>query len=124
MHSNSLTGLEISKLYLTACYHMDSDKIKKVQDLIDSGCGDTGRNEFILWSLSNDKKLYNTDIKYLESHIQKLDEKRTLLNSQTNTSKTKQSKRASVITDSEIDEILERQDKRKKAKMNRSANII
>lgn len=103
--------LEISKLEHILSYKMDLDKIQKVQDLIDSGRGDVGRNGFILKTLQNGKKLYNTDIKYLESQTQKLGEKITSLQS----SKKKQNRKA-VLTDDEIDKILERQDRKDEQK--------
>jgi len=86
---------------------MDSNNIQKAQDLIDSGRGDVGRNEFILNSLQNGKKLYNTDVKYLNIQTQKLDAKIALL--QHNKQKPD---RKSALTDEEIDKILEQQDKK------------
>ncbi len=86
---------------------MDSDKIRQVQDLIDSGRGDTGRNEFILNSLLNGKKLYNTDVKYLETQTKKLNEKIISLQSSK-----KKPRRESALTDDEIDKILEKQDRK------------
>jgi len=83
---------------------------KQVKDLLNSGIGDLGRNEFILDSLKNGKKLYNTDIKYLQTMTQKLDEKIASLYSQTKLSKTRISNET-IISDKEIDKILERQNK-------------
>ena len=85
---------------------MGSKNIQKAQDLIDSGRGDVGRNEFILNSLQNGKKLYNTDVKYLNIQTQKLDEKIASLQSFK-----KKPDRKAVLTDDEIDKILEQQDK-------------
>ena len=45
---------------------MASDLIKSVQDLIDSGRGDEGRNRFILSRLQEGKPLYRTDQHYIE----------------------------------------------------------
>lgn len=45
---------------------MASDLIKSVQDLIDSGRGDDGRNRFILSRLQQGKPLYRTDQQYIE----------------------------------------------------------
>ena len=74
--------------------------------------GDLGRNEFILNSLKNGKKLYNTDIKYLQTMAQKLDDKITSLQNQTKSSKIRRiSNETTIISDKEIDEILEKQDK-------------
>ena len=86
---------------------MDSEKIQKVQDLIDSGMGDVGRNAFILECLQNGKKLYNTDVKYLETLTQKLNDKITLLSPAK-----KRPKATSALSDEEIDKILEQQDKK------------
>lgn len=84
---------------------------KQVKDLLNSGVGDLGRNEFILDSLKNGKKLYNTDIKYLQTMTQKLDDKISSLQTQTKSSKTRISNETTIISDKEIDEILEKQDK-------------
>jgi len=81
---------------------------KQAEDLLNSGMGDLGRNEFILDSLKNGKKLYNTDIKYLQTMTQKLDDKIASLYSQTK-SKTRISNEATIISDKEIDKILEKQ---------------
>ncbi len=86
---------------------MDLDKIQKVQDLIDSGRGDMGRNEFILNSLQNGKKLYNTDILYLKIQTQKLDEKIVSLQPSK-----KKPKREPALSDDEIDKILAEHDKK------------
>lgn len=45
---------------------MASDLIKSVQDLIDSGRGDEGRNRFILSRLQQGKPLYRSDQQYIE----------------------------------------------------------
>jgi len=89
---------------------MNSDKIEKVHDLIDAGIGDVNRNEFILNSLQNGQKLYNTDVNYLQKMTQNLDDKIALLQSQTKVSKTRILKETPTISDKEIDEILARQD--------------
>jgi len=98
---------------------MDSNNIQKAQDLIDSGRGDVGRNEFILNSLQNGKKLYNTDVKYLNIQTQKLDEKIASLQSFK-----KKPDRKAVLTDDEIDKILEQQDRKDEQKKTISVEII
>jgi len=95
---------------------------KQVKDLLNSGMGDLGRNEFIFDSLKNGKKLYNTDIKYLQAMTQNLDDKIALLQNQTKTSKARISNET-IISDKEIDEILERQDKLLAKKTNMPQNI-
>lgn len=88
---------------------MDSEKIEKVHDLIDSGMVDMGRNEFILNSLQNGKKLYNTDAKYLENQTQKLNDK--IISLQSTKKIPKRAVTTAALSDKEIDEILERQDR-------------
>ena len=45
---------------------MSEDLIKSIQELINSGKGDTGRLRYILHTIQNGKNLYNSDRKYLE----------------------------------------------------------
>ncbi len=44
---------------------------KEIQNLIDNHKGDTGRLEFILSSIKEDKEIYNTDQKFLISLLEK-----------------------------------------------------
>lgn len=44
---------------------------KEIQNLIDSNVGDTKRLEFILKSLKEEKKIYNSDRKYLSDLLKK-----------------------------------------------------
>lgn len=44
---------------------------ENVKKLLDLGIGDTGRLEFVLSSLQKGKKIYNSDMKYVESLITK-----------------------------------------------------
>ena len=90
--------------------------ISQAEDLLNSGTGDQGRNEFILNSLNNGKKLYNTDMQYLQRMTQKLDDKIASLQSKPKISKTTISQEMSTITDKEIDEILEKQEQSAKKK--------
>lgn len=45
---------------------MSSDLLDKIQQLIDSGIGDIGRLQYILETLQNGRKLYNSDQSYLD----------------------------------------------------------
>ena len=42
---------------------------KQIKDLIDRGIGDPGRLQHIMDMINNGKKLYSSDIKYIESKI-------------------------------------------------------
>ena len=44
---------------------------ENVKKLLDLGIGDRGRLEFVLSSLQKGKKIYNTDMKYVEKLITK-----------------------------------------------------
>ena len=56
---------------------MDEKFKENVKKLLDMGLGDKGRLDFILSSLENGKKIYNTDMKYVEKLITKtLDDKK------------------------------------------------
>lgn len=50
---------------------MDPILEKEIQNLIDNKKGDTGRLEFILSSIKEDKEIYNTDQKFLISLLEK-----------------------------------------------------
>jgi len=50
---------------------MDAILEKEIQNLIDNKKGDTGRLEFILSSIKEDKEIYNTDQKFLISLLEK-----------------------------------------------------
>ncbi|MEE9339592.1 MAG: hypothetical protein V3U87_16075 [Methylococcaceae bacterium] len=50
---------------------MDTILEKEIQNLIDNKKGDTGRLEFILSSIKEDKEIYNTDQKFLISLLEK-----------------------------------------------------
>ena len=50
---------------------MSDDLIKSIQDLIDSGRGDAGRNKYILSRLKAGKSLYKSDQQYIEKHLSK-----------------------------------------------------
>jgi len=85
---------------------MDLDKIQKIQDIIDAGFGDAGRNAFILECLQSNRSLYNTDDQYLANQSRLLESKIKSLQSPKRT----MPKRTTMITDDEIDKILEKQD--------------
>ena len=50
---------------------MDSILAKEIQNLIDNRRGDTGRLEFILSSIQENKNVYNTDQKFLIDLLEK-----------------------------------------------------
>ena len=50
---------------------MDEKFEEKVKKLLDLGIGDRGRLEFVLSSLQKEKKIYNTDMNYVERLIAK-----------------------------------------------------
>ena len=50
---------------------MDPILEKEIQNLIDNNHGDTGRLEFILSSIKEDREIYNTDQKFLISLLEK-----------------------------------------------------
>jgi len=50
---------------------MDAILEKEIQNLIDNKRGDTGRLEFILSSLQENKEIYNSDQKFLISLLEK-----------------------------------------------------
>lgn len=54
---------------------MPYESVDKIQQLIDAGLGDIGRLEYILSTLKNGKKLYNSDQNYLDSLLKKHEEK-------------------------------------------------
>lgn len=56
---------------------MSDDLQNKIQKLIDSGIGDKNRLEHILFTLKNGKTFYNSDRKYAEKLMAKIDSERT-----------------------------------------------
>ena len=103
---------------------VDLDKIRKVQDIIDAGFGDAGRNAFILECLHGDKKLYNTDETYLAHQTRLLESKIRSLQPSKKATVPKRTT-APMITDEEIDKILEKQDmKNTRAKDTPKAAVV
>jgi len=78
-------------------------------DLLNSGYGDEGRLRFILDCINKDKHLYKTDIKFLESMTEKLEERiKTLRGNKDEQSVKSQKERhpRTLISDEQLDEII------------------
>ena len=54
---------------------MNPDYHSMAMELLNSGIGDEGRLKFILECISNNKPLYNTDIRFLENNTNQLESK-------------------------------------------------
>lgn len=102
--------------------NMDESLKIKVQELIDSGLGDTGRLEHIMDYIVKDKPLFKSDLKYLENmhkflldKIQKLEhESKSLKPNHVTLSEPKPSSgRKPLLADEDLDRILDEQEKRK-----------
>ncbi len=70
-------------------------------DLLNSGMGDEGRLKFILECIKKEKPLYRTDMKFLESMTEKLDQKIRMLQGE-------KAKPKSLVTDEFIDGMISR----------------
>lgn len=83
-------------------------------DLLNSGMGDAGRLGFILECIEKGKPLYRTDKMYLESKNAELDEKiQRLQGNSAKSVKDIQKHPKTLLSDEDLDEILDRQDARK-----------
>jgi len=52
-------------------YRAPDDLLKKIEDLLSSGTGDTTRLEHVRQSIHENKKLYNSDIQYVNELVKK-----------------------------------------------------
>ncbi len=78
-------------------------------DLLNAGIGDEGRLKFILSHIEKNRPLYKTDIKFLESMTEHLEWRIKRLKGNTDT-KQKEKHSRTLISNIELDEILDRKD--------------
>ncbi len=78
-------------------------------DLLNAGIGDEGRLKFILSHIEKNRPLYKTDIKFLESMTEHLEWRIERLKGNTDT-KQKEKHSRTLISNIELDEILDRRD--------------
>ncbi len=78
-------------------------------DLLNAGMGDEGRLKFILSCIEKNKPLYKTDIRFLESMTDRLEWRIERLKGNTD-AKQKEKHSRTVISNKELDEILDRKD--------------
>ena len=78
-------------------------------DLLNTGMGDEGRLKFILSCIEKNKPLYKTDIRFLESMTDQLEQRIKRLEGNTDT-KQKEKHSRTLISNKELDEILDRKD--------------
>jgi len=76
-------------------------------DLLNAGMGDEGRLKFILSCIEKNKPLYKTDIRFLESLSNRLEQKIEMLQGNTN-AKQKEEHSKTLISNKELDEIIDR----------------
>ncbi len=76
-------------------------------DLLNTGMGDEGRLKFILNCIEKNKPLYKTDIKFLESMTEQLEQRIEKLKGNTN-AKQKEKHSRTLISNKELDEIIDR----------------
>ncbi len=76
-------------------------------DLLNAGMGDEGRLKFILSCIDENKPLYKTDIRFLESMTDQLEWRIKRLKGNTDT-KQKEKHPRTLISNKELDEILDR----------------
>ena len=84
-------------------------------DLLNTGMGDEGRLKFILSCIEKNKPLYKTDIRFLESLTNQLEQRIERLKGNTN-AKQKEVHFKTVISNKELDEIIDRKDAERIAK--------
>ena len=78
-------------------------------DLLNTGMGDEGRLKFILSCIEKNQPLYKTDIKFLESLTDQLEQRIERLKGNTN-AKQKEDHSRTLISNKELDEIIDRKD--------------
>ncbi len=78
-------------------------------DLLNTGMGDEGRLKFILSCIETNKPLYKTDIRFLESMTDQLEWRIERLEGKTD-AKQKEKQSRTLISNKELDEILDRKD--------------
>ena len=78
-------------------------------DLLNTGMGDEGRLKFILSCIEKNKPLYKTDIRFLESLTNQLEQRIERLKGNTN-AKQKEEHFKTVISNKKLDEIIDRKD--------------
>ncbi len=78
-------------------------------DLLNAGMGDEGRLKFILSCIEKNKPLYKTDIRFLESMTDRLEWRIERLKGNTD-AKQKEKQSRTLISNKELDEILDRKD--------------
>ena len=78
-------------------------------DLLNAGMGDEGRLKFILSCIEKNKPLYKTDIRFLESMTDRLEWRIKRLQGNTD-AKQKEKQSRTLISNKELDEILDRKD--------------
>ncbi len=78
-------------------------------DILNAGMGDEGRLKFILSCIEQNKPLYKTDIRFLESTTDQLEQRIARLEGNTNV-KQKEMHSRTLISNKELDEIIDRKD--------------
>ena len=78
-------------------------------DLLNTGMGDEGRLKFILSCIEQNKPLYKTDIRFLESMTDRLEQRIERLKWNTDV-KQKEKDSRTLISNKELDEIIDRKD--------------
>ena len=78
-------------------------------DLLNTGIGDEGRLKFILSCIEKNKPLYKTDIRFLESMTDHLEWRIQRLKGNTD-AKQKEAHFKTLISNKELDEIIDRKD--------------
>jgi len=76
-------------------------------DLLNTGMGDEGRLKFILSCIEKNKPLYKTDIRFLESMTDQLEQRIERLEGNTD-AKQKEKHSRTLISNKELDEIIDR----------------
>ncbi len=78
-------------------------------DLLNTGMGDEGRLKFILSCIEKNKPLYKTDIIFLESMTDQLEQRIERLKGNTDAKQEEKHSRT-LISNKELDEIIDRKD--------------
>jgi len=78
-------------------------------DLLNTGMGDEGRLKFILSCIEKNEPLYKTDIRFLESMTDQLEQKIERFKGNTD-AKQKEKDSRTLISNKELDEIIDRKD--------------
>ncbi len=78
-------------------------------DLLNTGMGDEGRLKFILSCIEKNKPLYKTDIIFLESMTDQLEQRIARLKGNTDAKQEEKHSRT-LISNKELDEIIDRKD--------------